>query len=112
MDFGAGSGTANFAGADPLEHKSLVSQLRRHGSRANLIWVCRDSEFNRAMYQALSLACPAVPYVTVLTDLADFPPHFWIEPHQAQHVICGTPRRSLKHRPQPAKTRVSTKHPA
>jgi UDP-N-acetylglucosamine:LPS N-acetylglucosamine transferase len=33
-----------------------------------------------------------VPYVTVLTDLADHPPHFWIERHQAQHFICGTPR--------------------
>jgi hypothetical protein len=28
--------------------------------------------------------------VTILTDFADSPPHFWIEPHQAQHLICGT----------------------
>jgi UDP-N-acetylglucosamine:LPS N-acetylglucosamine transferase len=28
----------------------------------------------------------------VLTDFADFPPHFWIEPDQMQHLICGTPR--------------------
>jgi UDP-N-acetylglucosamine:LPS N-acetylglucosamine transferase len=76
-----------------LSHKSLVGQLRRHWqeSRPDLV-VSLIPNFNRAMYQALSLACPAVPYVTVLTDLADFPPHFWIEPHQAQHVICGTPR--------------------
>jgi UDP-N-acetylglucosamine:LPS N-acetylglucosamine transferase len=76
-----------------LSHKSLVSQLRRHwlNSRPDLV-VSLIPNFNRAMYQALRLACPAVPYVTVLTDLADFPPHFWIEPHQAQHVICGTPR--------------------
>jgi len=33
-----------------------------------------------------------VPFVTVLTDLADHPPHFWIEPDQPQHFICGTPR--------------------
>jgi UDP-N-acetylglucosamine:LPS N-acetylglucosamine transferase len=76
-----------------LSHKSLVSQLRRHWqeSQPDLV-VSLIPNFNRAMYQALSLACPAVPYVTVLTDLADYPPHFWIEPHQAQHVICGTPR--------------------
>jgi UDP-N-acetylglucosamine:LPS N-acetylglucosamine transferase len=76
-----------------LSHKSLVSQLRRHWqqSRPDLV-VSLIPNFNRAMYQALSLARPGVPYVTVLTDLADFPPHFWIEPHQAQHVICGTPR--------------------
>ena len=75
-----------------LSHKSLVSQLRCHWqqSQPDLV-VSLVPNFNRAMYQALSLACPAVPYVTVLTDLADFPPHFWIEPHQAQHVICGTP---------------------
>jgi 1,2-diacylglycerol 3-beta-galactosyltransferase len=27
--------------------------------------------------------------VTILTDLADFPPHFWIE-RQDQYLICGT----------------------
>jgi UDP-N-acetylglucosamine:LPS N-acetylglucosamine transferase len=76
-----------------LSHKSLVSQLRRHWqhSRPDLV-VSLIPNFNRAMHQALRLACPTVPYATVLTDLADFPPHFWIEPHQAQHVICGTPR--------------------
>jgi UDP-N-acetylglucosamine:LPS N-acetylglucosamine transferase len=82
-----------------LSHKSLVGQLRRHWqqSRPDLV-VSLIPNFNRAMYQALSLACPAVPYVTVLTDLADFPPHFWIEPHQAQHVICGTPRAAAQAR--------------
>ena len=82
-----------------LSHKSLVSQLRRHWqqSQPDLV-VSLIPNFNRAMYQALNLACPAVPYVTVLTDLADFPPHFWIEPHQAQHVICGTPRAAAQAR--------------
>ena len=76
-----------------LSHKSLVGQLRRHWqeSQPDLV-VSLIPNFNRAMYQALSLACPQVPYATVLTDFADFPPHFWIEPHQAQHVICGTAR--------------------
>jgi 1,2-diacylglycerol 3-beta-galactosyltransferase len=32
-----------------------------------------------------------VPYVTILTDFADYPPHFWIE-HQDQYYICGTDR--------------------
>jgi UDP-N-acetylglucosamine:LPS N-acetylglucosamine transferase len=48
--------------------------------------------FNRAMFQALTAVRPTAPYVTILTDFADFPPHFWIEPHQPQHWICGTPR--------------------
>jgi len=32
-----------------------------------------------------------VPFVTILTDLADYPPHFWIE-KQDQYLICGTNR--------------------
>jgi UDP-N-acetylglucosamine:LPS N-acetylglucosamine transferase len=76
-----------------LSHKSLVSQLRRHwqATRPDLI-VSLIPNFNRAMYQAAALANNQVPYATILTDLADFPPHFWIEPHQAQHFICGSPR--------------------
>jgi UDP-N-acetylglucosamine:LPS N-acetylglucosamine transferase len=76
-----------------LSHKSLVAQLRRHwqASKPDLV-VSLVPNFNRAMYQALCMARPLTPYATILTDLADFPPHFWIEPNQAQHFICGTPR--------------------
>jgi len=82
-----------------LSHKSLVSQLRRHwqATQPGLV-VSMVPNFNRAMYQALGLACPQVPYATILTDLADFPPHFWIEPNQAQHFICGTPRAAAQAR--------------
>ncbi len=45
--------------------------------------------FNRAMREALAQAAPKVPYVTVITDLADYPPHFWLE-RQQQYVICGS----------------------
>ena len=48
--------------------------------------------FNRALYQSLEKACPGVPFVSVLTDMADFPPHFWIEKRQRQWFICGTER--------------------
>jgi 1,2-diacylglycerol 3-beta-galactosyltransferase len=47
--------------------------------------------FNRAMKEALDRARPGTPYVTVLTDIADYPPHFWLEP-QDQWVICGSDR--------------------
>src|ERR1700723_2180834 len=82
-----------------LSHKSLVSQLRRHwqATRPDLI-VSMVPNFNRAMYQAATLANSQVPYATLLTDLADFPPHFWIEPDQAQHFICGTPRAGAQAR--------------
>src|SRR5208283_3239252 len=31
------------------------------------------------------------PFVTVITDLADFPPHFWIE-RESEYIIAGTER--------------------
>jgi UDP-N-acetylglucosamine:LPS N-acetylglucosamine transferase len=82
-----------------LSHRSLVSQLRRHwqATRPDLI-VSMVPNFNRAMYQATMLANHQVPYATILTDLADFPPHFWIEPGQAQHFICGTRRAGAQAR--------------
>jgi hypothetical protein len=57
--------------------------------------------FNRTLYQSLRKALPEVPYVTILTDFADYPPHFWLE-RQEQYFICGTERavdqaRSMGH---------------
>ncbi len=34
---------------------------------------------------------PGRPFVTMITDLADFPPRFWIEPIKEQYVICRHP---------------------
>lgn len=47
--------------------------------------------FNRAMCESFANVYPGRPFVTVLTDLADYPPHFWIE-RQFQYFICGTDR--------------------
>jgi UDP-N-acetylglucosamine:LPS N-acetylglucosamine transferase len=47
--------------------------------------------FNRAIGQSLRQALPRVPLVTILTDFADYPPHFWIE-RQPQYFVCGTDR--------------------
>jgi hypothetical protein len=52
--------------------------------------------FGRALGESLRSALPGVPLVTVLTDLADYPPHFWIERPAApvagnsQYFICGS----------------------
>src|SRR5262249_48566244 len=43
----------------------------------------------RALGESLRRALPGVPLVTILTDLADYPPHFWIE-RQEQYFICGS----------------------
>jgi 1,2-diacylglycerol 3-beta-galactosyltransferase len=45
--------------------------------------------FNLAIGQSLRNTLPAVPLVTILTDIADYPPHFWLE-RQEQYVICGS----------------------
>ena len=46
---------------------------------------------NRVLGESFARAYPARPYVTILTDLADSPPHFWME-RQPQCFICGTQR--------------------
>jgi 1,2-diacylglycerol 3-beta-galactosyltransferase len=47
--------------------------------------------FNRALKLSLEAALPGTPLVTILTDIADYPPHFWIE-RQEQYLICGSDR--------------------
>ena len=73
-----------------LYHPAQVKLLTK-------VWTERQPEmvvsvvpnFNRAMFESLSKAVPNVPLVTILTDMADYPPHFWIE-KQRQYLICGT----------------------
>lgn len=79
-----------------LAHPRLVRALQHHwaASEPDLV-VSLIPNFNRALRESVAAALPGVPYVTVLTDMADHPPHFWIEPpadHQPQVIVCGTPR--------------------
>jgi UDP-N-acetylglucosamine:LPS N-acetylglucosamine transferase len=46
--------------------------------------------FARALHESLRAVQPRTPLVTILTDLADYPPHFWMEPNLDQYWICGT----------------------
>jgi hypothetical protein len=46
---------------------------------------------NRAIGESMRRAIPGTPFVTILTDIADYPPHFWIE-RQPQYFICGSER--------------------
>ena len=76
-----------------LAHPAMAGRLRRYWRRTKPdMVVSLIPNFNRPMYEGLAGARPAAPYVTILTDFADLPPHFWIEPGQAQHFICGTPK--------------------
>ncbi len=65
-----------------------VLEKHWHRSRPDLV-VSLIPNFNGIMFRALRKVHADIPYVTVMTDLADFPPHFWLE-QQDQFIICGT----------------------
>jgi 1,2-diacylglycerol 3-beta-galactosyltransferase len=73
-----------------LFHSKQVRMLEGlwRASRPDMV-VSLVPNFNRALGESLRNALPGVPLVTILTDLADYPPHFWME-RQDQHFICGT----------------------
>jgi 1,2-diacylglycerol 3-beta-galactosyltransferase len=48
--------------------------------------------FNREICESWNATYPGRPFVTIITDLADFPPRFWIEPMEQQIVIGGSQR--------------------
>jgi 1,2-diacylglycerol 3-beta-galactosyltransferase len=75
-----------------LSHASQVRVLERHWAqyRPDLV-VSLIPHYNRALKAALDRAWPRSRFATVLTDIADYPPHFWIE-RQEQYVICGSNR--------------------
>lgn len=77
-----------------LAHPTLVQRLARFwaapGTQAPDMVVSVIPNFNRALHDALALVRPGAPFVTVLTDMADHPPSFWIEPGLVQNVVCGT----------------------
>lgn len=78
-------------------HRPVVRLLQEHWMQTRPdMAVSLVPNFNRALHQSLGTALPNVPFVTILTDFADYPPHFWIErasPHgarQRQVLVCGT----------------------
>lgn len=76
-----------------LAHPKLVQRLQRHWQQsAPDLAVSLVPNFNLAIAHGLQAARPGTPFVTVLTDLADHPPHFWVERDGGQHVVCGTDR--------------------
>lgn len=73
-----------------LFHRKQVKLLETlwRKNRPDLV-VSLIPNFNRALCESLRRALPGVPLVTILTDIADYPPHFWIE-RQDQYFICGS----------------------
>lgn len=75
-----------------LYHSAQVRVLTRYwtANRPDMV-VSLVPNFDRSMWQALQKVDPRIPFVTVLTDMADYPPNFWIE-RQKQIFLCGTER--------------------
>jgi 1,2-diacylglycerol 3-beta-galactosyltransferase len=74
-------------------HSATLRLMERHWKETNPDMVVSFvPHFNRALYESFHRAFPGRPFVTVLTDVADYPEHFWIERNQQQHFVCGSER--------------------
>ncbi len=56
--------------------------------------------YQKILWESLQKAKPGTPIVTVLTDFADCPPAFWIEPEMGGYFICGTEKAVKQARSQ------------
>jgi 1,2-diacylglycerol 3-beta-galactosyltransferase len=80
-----------------LYHSPIVKALRAYWAQhpADLA-LSVIPHFNRAIAESLRpvgtrTSGTKTPFVTLITDLADYPPHFWIEP-ESEYIIAGTER--------------------
>jgi 1,2-diacylglycerol 3-beta-galactosyltransferase len=94
--WGTGFGLRVLQAAIRLYHQDQVRLLEEYWrkSRPALV-VSLVPHFNRAIFESLRRVTPVTPLVTVLTDLADYPPHFWLE-RQEQFFICGSERAAAQ----------------
>src|SRR3984893_6414184 len=77
-----------------LYHPGQVRLLEKYWAQGERdLVVSLIPNFNRALRESL----PDAPLLTILTDLADYPPHFWIE-QQEQFFICGTEKAVVQTR--------------
>jgi Glycosyltransferase family 28 C-terminal domain len=77
-------------------HPEIVRLLEDHWRKTRpAMAVSVVPHFNRAICESLHGVDPDTPLVTILTDFADLPPYFWIDPPQdefSHFFICGTSR--------------------
>jgi UDP-N-acetylglucosamine:LPS N-acetylglucosamine transferase len=75
-----------------LFHSRIVTELEQYwrATRPDVV-VSLIPNFNRQLAESVRRISSATPFVTILTDLADYPPHLWIE-RESEFLICGTAR--------------------
>jgi hypothetical protein len=73
-------------------HSSIVKALLAYWAQhpADLV-LSVIPHFNREIADSLRADDKKPPFVTLITDLADYPPHFWIE-RESEYLIVGTER--------------------
>lgn len=88
-----------------LNHGRVVRVLQKHWAEhpADLV-LSVIPHFNRAIGESVQKSLPSAAFVTMLTDFADYQPHFWIE-EESEYLICGTKRAkqqalAMGHSPQ------------
>ena len=75
-----------------MYHRPMVKRLREFwGQERPDLVISVVPNFNRTLAQSACLGSPESRFVTILTDLADYPPHFWME-RESQYLICGSER--------------------
>jgi hypothetical protein len=82
-----------------LFHGPLVKLLATFFQKSDAdLLVSVIPHFNREIAEAWKRVHPERPFVTLITDIADFPPHFWIEAAENQYVICGSEKAAAQAR--------------
>jgi hypothetical protein len=75
-----------------LHHSRIVRILGKHWAQNPTDLVLSViPHFNRCLAQSIRQEMPNAAFVTLLTDLADYPPNFWIVP-ESEFIICGSAR--------------------
>ncbi|MGH9523896.1 MAG: glycosyltransferase [Terriglobales bacterium] len=92
LTFGATQGLKVLHGIIRLYHRKVVQSLTEYwrAHPADMV-VSVIPNFNRELAESVRTALPDSAYVTVITDIADTPPHFWIE-RESEYVVCGSER--------------------
>ena len=73
-------------------HSPIVKALRACWAQHPAVLVLSViPHFNREIADSLRTDDTKTPFVTLITDLADYPPHFWIE-RESDYIIVGTER--------------------
>jgi 1,2-diacylglycerol 3-beta-galactosyltransferase len=87
---GSAQGLKFMHGVIRLNHRAMVRMLAKYWTESQPDLVASlVPNFNRELCESVQDGRPGTPFVTILTDFADYPPHFWME-RQKQYLICGT----------------------